>query len=123
MMTVELRMASLNNSVLLSISFLLLLLQSIPISCTVCNLISIGLEALLVASNGDTLLYLNGSTDLSNVEGVLQVYISRWHDIVLPEGEWLNVCYEDFNKGGAAAACRQLGFTDSVSYAPYDNYK
>lgn len=39
------------------------------------------------------------------------------------EGEWVNVCSKRFNRGGAAAVCRQLGYTDVIDYGPYNKFR
>lgn len=56
---------------------------------------------------GDIRLFLNGSASLNNSEGVIEIFI---------DGEWGTVCILDFNLASAAAACRQLGFIDALSF-------
>ncbi|XP_019849512.1 PREDICTED: uncharacterized protein LOC109580599 [Amphimedon queenslandica] len=79
-------------------------------------------EPLVVYSSGDIQLYSNGSSELSNNGGILQVYVNKWHDMDLFDEQWINVCSNGFNKGAAAAACRQLGYNDALNYGPYHQY-
>lgn len=74
-------------------------------------------------SNGDIVLYLNGSHELTNKGGILQVYLYRWHDEDFPEGIWTNICSETFNRPAAAATCRQLGYIDAIDYGPYQKFQ
>ena len=80
-------------------------------------------EPLVVYSSGDIQLYSNGSSELSNNGGILQVYVNKWHDMDLFDEQWINVCSSEFNKGAAAAACRQLGYNDALNFGPYHEYK
>ena len=73
-------------------------------------------------TNGDVLLYLNGSYELTNTEGILQVFIYKWQHLEFPEGIWINICSENFNQPAASAACRQFGFIDSINNGPYQNF-
>ena len=58
--------------------------------------------------NGDVRLNENG--DYEKYYGILEVFLTE-------AGGWIPVCYEQFNDGAAAAACRQMG------YCSYDSYR
>ena len=65
-------------------------------------------------NNGDIRLYLNGSISITNVEGVIQLFLDE---------KWGTICVDGFNIGSAAAACRQLGFLKAQSYNVYSKYQ
>ena len=65
-------------------------------------------------TNGDTRLYLNGSTSLNNTIGVLEIFLND---------RWGTVCGDEFNIGSAAAACRQLGFLKALHYGSPQEFK
>ena len=53
--------------------------------------------------NGDVRLnYVNDN--FYNSEGVLEIYISDIHI-------WIPVCIENFDKGAAITACKQMGYS------------
>ena len=70
--------------------------------------------ASVLYANGDVRLNVNGSYSINNTLGVLEVFIN---------GDWGTVCTSGFNGGSAAAACRQLGYLDSLSYGIPSKYK
>ena len=58
--------------------------------------------------NGDVRLNLFG--DFYTDNGILEVFLTE-------AGGFVPVCYDQFNDGAAAAACKQMG------YCSYDSYR
>ena len=73
------------------------LLQFLLISRVVCQ------------QNGDVRLNQNG--DFKKYYGILEVFLTE-------ASEFIPVCYDQFNDGAAAAACRQLGYCIHDGYRP-----
>ena len=47
--------------------------------------------------------------DFSTNKGILEVFLTD-------ANEWVPVCYDQFNNGSAAAACKQMGYCIHNSY-------
>ena len=57
--------------------------------------------------NGD--VRLNEQDKYFTDNGILEVFLTDANG-------WIPVCYDQFNNGSAAAACRQMGYCSSASY-------
>ena len=60
------------------------------------------------AQNGDVRLHLYNKFYTPN--GILEIFLTEVN-------EWIPVCYDRFDDGAAAAACRQMGY---CSYDKFD---
>ena len=80
----------------MSFAAILFLVQFLQINRVICQ------------QNGD--VRLNHFGDYYKYNGILEVFLTE-------ANEWVPVCYDQFNDGAAAAACRQMG------YCSYDNYR
>ena len=80
-----------------SFAGILFLLEFLLISRVVCQ------------QNGDIRLNQNGDFYTNN--GILEVFFTEVN-------EWIPVCYDQFNDGAAAAACRQMGYCIHDRYRP-----
>ena len=63
-------------------------------------------------TNGDLRLIDNGITNRDYNEGRLQVYIN---------GQWGNVCDDNFDITAATTACRQLGYESATDFTTHTN--
>ena len=59
--------------------------------------------------NGD--VRLNHFGEFYKKSGILEIFLTE-------ANEWVPVCYDQFNDGAAAAACRQMGSCSHDSYRP-----
>ena len=75
----------------------MLLLESLQISRVVCQ------------QNGD--VRLNHYGDFYKFNGILEIFLAEVN-------EWIPVCYDQFDDGAAAAACREMGYCSHNRYRP-----
>lgn len=82
--------------------------QTVPSECSQSTAIGVKCEAspLWVPSQLYNTAVRTSSSDYTS-SGVLEIYINN---------EWGNVCGSRFNKQAADSACRQMGYTNALSY-------